>query len=246
MMSDSTTHIPEGSWQFDESVTEVFDDMLERSIPDYGGMRELSTEAAKLGLNLPHNGQKTRVIDLGCSRGEAIHRLRHSLGEVNVEYEGVEVSTPMARAAKTRFQGSPDVSVFCMDVVDYLDTEPEYSVNVYLSILTLQFTPLDHRAKILESVYRSLKVGGVLVIVEKVLGSSATVDGWLVDGYHNMKERNGYTREAIVRKEAALNGVLVPLTAEVNELCLRRAGFGDLDCFWRHRNFAGWVARKTR
>ena len=32
-MRDET--MPEGPWEFDKGVTEVFEDMLERSIPDY-------------------------------------------------------------------------------------------------------------------------------------------------------------------------------------------------------------------
>jgi len=33
--------MPEGKWEFDESVTAVFENMLERSIPQYELMRDL-------------------------------------------------------------------------------------------------------------------------------------------------------------------------------------------------------------
>ena len=40
-------------------------------------------------------------------------------------------------------------------------------------------------------------------------------------------------------------GVLVPVTAHWNEELLRQEGFTSVDCFWRHLNFAGWVAVKS-
>lgn len=39
--------IPKGKWEFDENVTEVFDDMLSRSIPIYDDMRKLVTNIGK-------------------------------------------------------------------------------------------------------------------------------------------------------------------------------------------------------
>ena len=54
-------------WEFDEFVTQVFDDMLERSIPQYGVMRDSVLAAA-----MPFQQSHTDIVDLGCSRGGAI------------------------------------------------------------------------------------------------------------------------------------------------------------------------------
>ena len=51
-------------WKFNDEVTDVFDEMLERSIPDYFGMRRNTTE---LALRFAQPG--TSIVDLGCSRG---------------------------------------------------------------------------------------------------------------------------------------------------------------------------------
>jgi hypothetical protein len=59
---------------------------------------------------------------------------------------------------------------------------------------------------------------------------------------------NGYGEEEgeeeIERKRLSLEGVLVPVAAEWNEDLLRRAGFDEVECFWRCLNFAGSVAIK--
>lgn len=82
------------------------------------------------------------------------------------------------------------------------------------------------------------------MLVEKVLGEGADVDERMIAIYEELKERNGYSREEIDRKALSLEGVLVPVTASWNVEMLRRAGFREIDSFWRWMNFAGWVALK--
>ena len=111
-----------------------------------------------------------------------------------------------------------------------------------LAVLTLQFTPINYRQQIIRRAYESLLSGGVLIVVEKVLGQGASLDDMMVDIYHESKAANGYSHAAIDAKRRALEGVLVPITAAMNESILRGASFQEIDCFWRWMNFAGWVA----
>src|SRR5882724_9226717 len=50
---------------------------------------------------------------------------------------------------------------------------PKVSASVILSVLTIQFTPMEHRLRILEDVHASLLPGGALIFVEKVIGMTA-------------------------------------------------------------------------
>lgn len=88
------------------------------------------------------------------------------------------------------------------------------------------------------------RAGGALIFVEKVLGSTADLDGVMVDTYYALKAQNGYSQEQIERKRLSLEGVFVPVTAKWNEELLYSAGFAEVDCFWRWMNFAGWIAIK--
>lgn len=96
----------------------------------------------------------------------------------------------------------------------------------------------------MQSIYDHTIDGGALIIVEKVLGSSAKIDADMVALYYDMKTHNGYSQEQIERKRLSLEGKLVPVTAAWNEELMRMAGFKQVDCFWRWMNFAGWVAVK--
>jgi tRNA (cmo5U34)-methyltransferase len=229
--------MPKGKWEFDGDVTTAFDDMLARSIPQYEVMRKLCFDLA-----CKYQKRNTHIVDLGCSRGEAMADLVYEYG-INNQFVGVEISEPMRRAAINRFQGLIPTCVNIKDI-DLRNDYPPVAASVTLCVLTLQFTPIEYRLKILKNIYDHVIDGGALIIVEKVLGSSAKIDANMVDIYYEMKRANGYTEDQIQRKRLSLEGVLVPLTARWNEEMLQMAGFNEVDCFWRWMNFGGWIAIK--
>lgn len=231
--------IPGEKWEFDASVTAAFDDMLERSIPQYNVMRQ-----ACFDLACRYAKRNTAIVDIGCSRGEAIATLIDKFGAHN-RFVGLEVSKPMLDAARQRFQGLIECSV--VDIREWDLRQRDYplsNVSVTLAILTVQFVPIEHRLRLLRNIFQSLNHGGVLILVEKVLGATADIDAAMVDAYYALKAHNGYSQEQIDRKRLSLEGVLVPVTAAWNEEMLRNTGFVEVDCFWRWMNFAGWVATK--
>lgn len=225
---------PDGPWRFDAEVTDVFDNMLERSIPHYRSMRD-----AVLRVGRSFVPDEPHVLDIGASRGEAIAPFVEESGQRGT-FVAVEPAAPMADALRRRFaRGS--VEVLEMDARQY---EPGHDIDLVLSVLTLQFIPIEHRQRLVKRLYDGLRPGGALILVEKVLGSDTVVNELMVDVYHQVKIANGYTREDVDRKALALEGVLVPVTAAWNEELLVRSGFGSVECFWRWMNFVGWVAVK--
>ena len=229
---------PQGKWNFDSEVTEVFDDMLSRSIPQYEVMRKACTDIAKLFVK-----PSTDIVDLGCSRGEAMAPLISEFGAYN-RFIGVEVSEPMLKASRQRFEGYINAGFVDILNLDLRKDYPPALSSVTLSILTIQFTPIEHRLKILRNIWKHTIAGGCLIIVEKVLGRTAEIDNLMVSLYYELKSDHGYTQEQIERKRLSLEGILVPCQANWNEKMLYEAGFQQVDCFWRWMNFAGWIAIK--
>lgn len=227
--------IAPSQWSFDGDVTAVFDDMLSRSIPQYDVMRR-----SVFDIGARYVQPDTCIVDLGCSRGEALAPFVDRFGSAN-SYLGIEISESMYKAAKTRFEGNSAVSIRRDDL---RSVYPAERASLTLSILTLQFTPIEYRQRILRNTYRALLDGGALILVEKVLGATAELDSLMVDLYYALKGANGYSPEQIERKRLSLEGVLVPVTARWNEDLLHGAGFNQVDCFWRWMNFAGWIAVK--
>lgn len=230
--------LPEGRWAFDEDVTHVFDDMLARSIPQYEVMRRTCFD---LACRYVQKG--TAIVDLGCSRGEAIRPLLDRFGAHN-RFVGIEISPPMLAAARERYKGYIDCGVVDIRAMDLRIEYPPVLASVTMAILTLQFTPIEYRQRILYDVWQHTTPGGAFLLVEKILGASANIDASMVALYYDLKRANGYSEDEIQRKRLALEGVLVPVTARWNEELLRNAGFREVDCFWRWCNFAGWLAVK--
>ena len=225
--------LPSGKWKFDEAVTEVFDNMLERSIPDYEGMRRTTTELATRFAKA-----NTAIVDLGCSRGAALKPIEKELGK-SVSYFGIEVSEPMRKAA---IKEIPFATILDTDL---RSSYPPVSASVTLSVLTLQFIPIEYRQQIIQRVFDTTIPGGAFLLVEKVLGSDSFTNQMLIETYLSRKGQNGYTAEQIQRKRESLEGVLVPVTADWNLELLRSAGFKNIECYWRHLNFSAWIAVKN-
>lgn len=235
---EDTGYVPPVKWEFDAEVCRVFDSMLARSIPQYEVMREACT-----ALAVQYAQPNTFIIDLGCSRGEALRPIVDKLG-AHQRYVGCEISEPMLEAARERFKGMIQCGVVDIRKLDLRKEYPPLNASVTLCVLTLQFTPIEYRQRILRDIWKHTLPGGALILVEKVLGATADLDACLVKNYWALKAEHKYSQEEIDRKRMALEGVLVPVTASWNEDLLRQAGFSQMDCFYRAWNFCGWIAVK--
>jgi len=202
-MQDKT--MPKGKWEFDHEVTAAFDDMLKRSIPQYDVMRQACFDIGKRFVT-----PKSDIVDMGCARGEALQSFVEKFGAYN-RFIGIETSKPMLEASRKRFEGYINTKIVSIRDIDLRNDWPPCEASVVLSVLTLQFTPIEYRQRILRNVYNDLISGGAFILVEKVLGADADIDEIMVDTYLKMKAINGYTGDQIERKRLSLEGVLVPL-----------------------------------
>ena len=220
-------------WEFDDEVARCFDDMLQRSIPDYDNMRNL---VYAVGRNYARRGKV--VMDIGCSNGNAALPF---VKEFNNKFILCDVSESFLDLCRIGFKDYPNVDIMNHDLRNGV---PPVESSLILSILTIQFTPIEYRQKIIKSIYDNLEDGGAFILVEKLLGSSFDIDSVLVKEYYTIKAEHKYTNEQIQNKRKSLEGVLVPVTEKWNMDLLRGAGFKKIECFWRYLNFAGYLAVK--
>ena len=228
--------VQEYPWKFNEEVSDVFSDMLSRSIPDYDNMRDLMFRMAK-NFVTPYSN----VLDIGCSTGLSAKMLIECKEAEKTDFVLIDISDPMLRKCRELYKERKNVDVLRWDITEGC---PVCRCSVIISCLTLQFVPIEYRQKIISSIYDSLNKGGALFLVEKVIGNSHTIDKVMVDEYYEIKRENAYTEEQISAKRKALAGNLVPLTIKMNESLLEVAGFRMIDTFWRYLNFCGIIAVK--
>ena len=84
------------AFAFDEEVTRVFPDMIERSVPGY---QATLSAAAALAQRLAR--PQSKIYELGCSRGAALLAMDRKLDpNLEVELVGIDCSEAMLKACK--------------------------------------------------------------------------------------------------------------------------------------------------
>lgn len=232
--------MPEGKWVFDEKVANCFEDMLQRSIPQYDIMRKTTFELASSFLE---DKKIFSLLDIGCSDGLGLVDYIKKFG-ARGQFVGVDCSEAMLKKAEERFKGYCNANVCRFENVDLRESFPVGYYDIIQSILSIMFIPIQYRQSIIQSIYDNLKPNGCFLFVEKVLGNSAKIDELFVDKYYDIKRKNGYTEEQIMRKKLSLEGVQVPVTSNWNVDLLKQAGFRYIDVYWRYLNFVGYIAIK--
>jgi len=223
-----------GPFVFDARVAQVLPDMLERSIPGYGALRELLTV-----LSSERPERKIRAYDLGCSLGAVTMALLEGARDKEIEVVAVDSSAPMIERCRELLAGVPTgVELRCEDV---LLTEIERAHIVVLNF-TLQFIAPEQRSELVARIARGLEPGGVLVLSEKTRPEPG--QGALMDGLHDaFRRKRGYSELEIARKRKALEQVLVPDSVSTHVKRLEQAGLLPVEWF-RGLGFVSWLAIK--
>ena len=224
-------------FSFNAETAEVFEDMLDRSVPGY---REMQRMICELACDFAVDG--TNVYDLGCSTGTTIRHL--DAVPQQVRFVGVDSSQAMLDKASHAFDATPlrhPYSLVCRNLNEGSHVE---EASVVVMSLTLQFVRPLHRERVLRDIHGGLHDDGCLILVEKVLGEDSLFNRMFIKHYYEMKKRNGYSEMEIMQKREALENVLVPYRLEENKQLLRETGFSKIDTFVKWYNFAGMIAVK--
>jgi tRNA (cmo5U34)-methyltransferase len=223
---------------FDERVAAVFDDMVSRSVPQYGEIQRMLAELA-----LAFVGEGSTVYDLGCSTGTTLTVLHKAL-QTKARLIGIDNSTEMLDQCRAKL-----VELGIADAIELqhgdLDEGLEIrDASVVFLVLTLMFVRPLNREKLMRQIYSGMRDDGCLLIVEKVLGNGSLFNRLFIERYYAYKRRMGYSELEISQKREALENVLIPYRLEENRELLLAAGFRQVDVFFKWYNFAGFVAVK--
>lgn len=113
---------------------------------------------------------------------------------------GVDYSPAMLEKARDNLGGQHQSGRLRLEHADLNDGIHIENASVVVLNLTLQFVRPVNRESLLRSVVDGLNPGGVLILVEKVLGSDALLNRLWIKLYYDMKKRNGYSETEIAKK----------------------------------------------
>ncbi len=227
-------------FDFGAETARVFDDMLHRSVPFYS---EVERMVAELAADFAAPG--TEIYDLGCSTCTTAVQVAKLLPQgFDVRFVGIDSSQEMLDLARQKLTESQFPFPYELVQADLnRDVEIEDASSVLL-VLTLQFIRPLYRDRLIERIRRGLSDEGCLILVEKVLGESSTLNRLFIKHYYELKKRHGYSDLEIAQKREALENVLVPYRLEENRELLTRHGFSQVDVFFKWYNFCALVAMK--
>jgi tRNA (cmo5U34)-methyltransferase len=225
-------------FDFGVRTAEVFDDMLDRSVPFYA---EIQRMIAEMAVDFAVPG--TRVYDLGCSTCNTFVQIDPLLPK-EVAFVGVDSSEAMLDKAREKLSRL-GVTRNCELVVGDLNKGVEVSnASVVILNLTLQFVRPLYRNRVMRAIADGVNADGCLLLVEKVLSPDSTINRLFIKYYYEMKRRHGYSELEISQKREALENVLIPYHYVENRELLLQSGFKQVDNFFRWYNFCGLLAIK--
>lgn len=222
-------------FEFDEDVASVFDDMLNRSIPFYKQMQELTIDFA-----LNYLKEADTVYDLGCSTASTLIELGKQ-SNVDLNLVGIDNSSAMlSRASKKCKAFGIDIKLKNEDLLDTSYDDAKLVISNY----TLQFIRPLQREKLIKKIYDSLKDDGIFIFSEKVISSNKVLNKQCIDTYYDFKKKQGYSEFEISQKREALENVLIPYTDDENKKMILDAGFSHCEVLFKWVNFATFIAIK--
>lgn len=226
------------AFRFNAAVADVFDDMVNRSVPFYGEIQRMIAELAAR-----HATDQSNIYDLGCSTGTTLLSMNKVVKQL-VQYTGIDDAPEMLEKCKSKLDAagfSKPVNLVCAHLGETLLIN---NASVVVMCLTLQFVPVELREKLLAQVVNGLNQGGVIILVEKILAENQSFNDDFIDYYYQYKRRNQYSELEIAQKREALENVLIPYTLSDNISMLLNTGFSHCEVFFKWYNFAGIIAIK--
>jgi len=226
------------SFQFDNSVVDVFPDMIQRSVPGYSAI------ISAIGLLANRFAQdNSNCYDLGCSLGAATLSMRHKITANDCKIIAVDNSTAMLdRCQKIidRDTATLAVDLVCSDIQDVSINK----ASVVVLNFTLQFIPLADRDDFIKKIYDGMQPGGLLILSEKLMFTDKRQQALQTEMHHNFKRANGYSDMEVSQKRASLENVLIPETFEQHKSRLQKSGFDNTEVWFQYFNFASMIALK--
>jgi tRNA (cmo5U34)-methyltransferase len=226
------------SFKFDQSVVNVFPDMIQRSVPGY------QTIISAIGLLAQRYARAHSVCyDLGCSLGAASFSMRHQISATDCKIIAVDNSEAMTQQLRTtlsRDTSGIEVDCQCADIRDVVIS----NASVVVLNFTLQFIPIEDRQALLRKIYRGLLPGGILILSEKLRFDDQRQQELQTDLHHAFKKSQGYSDLEISQKRSALENVLLAETFGAHQQRLHDVGFSSTEVWFQYFNFASMISLK--
>jgi tRNA (cmo5U34)-methyltransferase len=230
------SHNDIANFRFDESVVEVFDDMVKRSVPGYDSMIQMVGLVARM-----YGKDNTNYYDLGSSTGAITLAISLNNNHKNNKFIAIDNSPDMVKKCQKNLSKKIDnLEVICEDI----NETTIQNASIVVLNLTLQFVEVSKRAPLLKKIYDGLNPGGVLIISEKIHFDDNENQKQITQLHLDFKRANGYSELEIANKRQAIENVLISENKKTHINRLKQCGFKEASCYFQCLNFASFLSVK--
>jgi len=226
------------NFAFDQSVVDVFEDMIGRSVPGYSTLLSMFPVISRNFVK-----EHTRCYDLGCSLGASTLAMAQGIDQSGVSILAVDNSPAMVEKCKHiihKHVSNIEVEVRESDVCEL----PIENASMVIMNFTLQFIEETLRAALIKKIFDGMNDSGVFILSEKIKLDDAVEQSRQISLHHAFKKANGYSDLEVSQKRSALENVLVPETVEQHTSRLKTAGFSEVFVWFQCFNFVSIMAIK--
>ena len=222
------------------NISDNFDEHIHKSIRGYDQLRDDIVSLSKYFVVSESN-----VYDLGCSQGTMIKRIRDTNTQASdTNYYGIDINPSFS----SHWKNEDNLSYIEEDIRGWKnkdsDNQSRTNSSFMCSMFTMQFIEENDRLKLLKEIYKkSLRVGGALVLCEKVFSPDAKFQNMMDFMYMDYKSQF-FSEKELLEKEQELRHLAKLQTEEDIINNLKEVGFKNIQIFWRNFNFIGLVAIK--
>jgi tRNA (cmo5U34)-methyltransferase len=226
------------TFTFNEEVTEVFEDMIDRSVPGY-------TSSLRLIENLSRKYfiEGTHCYDLGCSLGASSMSLIKAMGKREGKIFAIDNSPAMIAACEQKCADLIKTGKVKFIKQDVNEAQIDKASVVVINFV-LQFLNSKDRDGLLKKVFLGMKQGALLILSEKIHFDNKFRNQTIDNLHHQFKSNNGYSKMEISRKRDALEGVLITDLETLHLKRLESIGFKKVRKVMTNLNFMTLVAEK--
>jgi tRNA (cmo5U34)-methyltransferase len=145
-----------------------------------------------------------------------------------------DISAPMLSVAKKRFEG--------MDSFDFMELDFSKDAipgkyDIIISGLAIHHLEDAQKQKVYSNIYNALNEGGLFINADQVTGRNMLFDSLYKYQWRETVSTSGLDHEALIQAfERTKLDKLASLESQLK--MLEKAGFNEVDCFYKNMNFA--------
>jgi len=224
-------------WKFNKNISNNFDKHVRQSVPMYNEIQKYICSLSEWFLKDGSN-----IYDLGCSTGETAKNLFLKFPNKKINFVGYDLSQEMIKMSKKK--NNKNLSKAKFKVADILKVNYKKNTDLFLSILTFPFLNSEKRIKLFKKIYKSLKYGGSLILVDKIRSSNSNFEDIFNQIYFDFKIENKLNAAQVLNKSKSIRGSMELFELSEIDKFLSKSGFKKKEVFFRWYNFVGIIAIK--